>query len=117
MNSRLSHCHAGYLAKDSILESLAGDDLDDLLGLDLDLLAGHGVASDASGTLDEFDLAEAGEHVALLFLLGALDREIDETIINCDSLLFADFTGFGERSHDTALGGGDDFFLSHFLDP
>ena len=113
MNSRLSHCHAGYLAKDSILESLASDDLDDLLGLDLDLLAGHGIAADASGTLDELDLAEAGEHVALLFLLGALDREIDETIVDGSSLLLVDFTGESECRHDATLGGRNDFFLSH----
>ena len=105
------------LAEDRVLESLARDDLDDLLGLDLDRFAGHGVTAGASRTLDELNLAESGEHKALLFLLGALDGEVDETLVDGDSLLLADTARFGEGRHDSALGGRNDFFLSHFFDP
>ena len=103
------------LAEDRVLESLARDDLDDLLGLDLDRFAGHGVAAGAGGTLDELHLAESREHEALLFLLGALDREIDEAIVHRESLLFGDLASFGESHDDTALGCGNDFFLSHLI--
>ena len=107
------------LAKNRILESLARDDLDDLLGLDLDRLAGGGIAARASRTLDELDFADAGKHIALLFLLGTLDSEIDETLVDGDGLLLANLTGFREGSHDSALSGRYDFFLalSHFFDP
>ena len=105
------------LAEDRVLKSLARDDLDDLLGLDLDLLASHRIAAGASGTLDELHLAESGEHITLLFLLGALDREIDEPVVDGNSLLLADFASFGEGGDDSALGGRNDFFLalSHFV--
>lgn len=103
------------LAEDRVLESLARDDLNDLLGLDLDRFAGHGVAAGAGGTLDELHLADSGEHIALLFLLGALDREVDESLVNGESLLLRDAGSLSEGCHDSALGGGNDFFLSHFF--
>ena len=105
------------LAEDRVLESLARDDLDDLLGLDLDRFAGHGVTAGASRTLDELNLADSGEHIAFLFLLGALDREVDESLINGESLLLGDAGSLSEGCHDSALGGRNDFFLSHFFDP
>src|SRR5574344_2694082 len=105
------------LAEDRVLESLARDDLDDGLGLDLDRLAGRGIAAHARGALDELHPAEAGEHEALLFLLRTLDRESEEALVNGNRLLLADFASSGEVSHDSALGGRDDFFLSHFYDP
>ena len=102
------------LAEDGILEGLASDELDDLLGLDLDLLASRRIAAHARRTLDLLDLAEAREHIALFFLLRALDREVEETLVDGLSLLLADLAGFGERCDDSALGCRNDFFLSHF---
>ena len=105
------------LAEDRVLKSLARDDLDDLLGLDLDRFAGHGVTAGTGRTLNELNLADSGEHIALLFLLGALDREVDESLVNGESLLLGDAGSLSEGCHDSALGGGNDFFLSHFFDP
>ena len=47
-------------AEDRILERLAGDKLDNLLGLDLDRLAGGGIAARASRTLAQTLLTSKG---------------------------------------------------------
>ena len=104
----------GLGGKDRILESLAGDELDDLLGLDLDHLAGRGIAARAGGTLDELHLADGGKGDALLFLLGALDGDVNELLVHGDSLLLGNAGGLGESCHDATLGGRNEFFLSHF---
>jgi len=38
-------------------------------------------------------------------------------LVDRDGLLLADAGGFREGSHDTALGGRDNFFLRHVFDP
>ena len=104
----------GLGGKDCILESLASNELDDLLGLDLDPLAGRRIAARTGRTLDELHLADGGKGDALLFLLGALDGDVNELLVHGDCLLLGDAGGLSESCHDATLGGRNEFFLSHF---
>lgn len=66
-----------------------------------------------AGRLLSLDLADTGQGDALLLLLGALDGDVHDLLVHRDRLLLGDAAGFGERSHDGALGGRNDFLLCH----
>ena len=81
-------------AENGILGGLSDAELHDLLGRDLDLFAGRGIAADAGLAVDKDQLADArnGEAVLGLFV-GQLGEGAEEFI----DLLLAQTDRFGER--------------------
>jgi len=84
-------------AEDRVLGGLGDAELDDALGLDLDLFAGLGVAANAGGAVFEDELADArkGESV-----FGVLVSERGNVIKNFNRLLLRDLGLLGNESCD-----------------
>ncbi len=66
-----------------------------------------------AGRLMSLTLPMPGRVMPFLLLLGALDGDVHDLLVHRDRLLLGDAAGFGERSHDGALGGRNDFLLCH----
>ena len=88
------------LAEDRILRGLRDAELHDLLGRDLDDLAGGGVAALTGFAVHEDQLSETRESEAVL---GVLVRQLRDVLQHAHCLLLGDRGKLGDRGCDLRL--------------
>src|SRR6202521_3665841 len=103
--SGIQAAHADEKGLDRFLEFLGGAEGDLLARLDLDRLAGGGIAAHASGSLADLKDAESADAEAVAFLQ-VLHHQADEVAENRFGLLLCHFMGLGKGGGDMLQGNG-----------